>query len=80
MHYVYILSDVSDKTYIGYSNDLRQRLQNHKYKNVRTTSVYEEPKLIWYCAFISKKKALDFEKYLKVGSGHAFAKKHLIGF
>lgn len=78
MHYVYILQDAAGKVYIGYSSDLRQRLQNHAYKNVRTTSAYEEPKLIWYCAFANKKKALDFEVYLKAGSGHAFAKKHLI--
>jgi len=76
--YAHFLRDVAGKTYTGYSNNLRQRLRNHTYKDVQTTSAYEEPKLIWYCAFISKKKALDFEKYLKVGSGHAFAKKHLI--
>ena len=35
-------------------------------------------KLKWYCAFDNKKKALDFEKYLKQGSGFAFARKHLL--
>ena len=78
MYYVYILRDATGRIYTGYSEDLRQRLQNHEYKDVRTTSIYEEPKLVWYCAFASKKKALNFEKYLKAGSGHAFAKKHLI--
>jgi len=77
MHYVYILQDAFGRLYIGYSDNLRQRLQNHKYKDVRTTSIYKDPNLIWYCAFIDKKKALNFEKYLKAGSGHAFTKKHL---
>jgi predicted GIY-YIG superfamily endonuclease len=78
MYYVYILQDGRDKVYVGYSHDLRKRLQYHASGGVITTKVYKEPKLIWYCAFRDKKKALEFEKYLKVGSGHAFVKKHLI--
>ncbi len=53
-------------------------LQDHRYKEVTTTKIYKEPQLIWYCAFRDKKKALDFEKYLKVGSGHAFARKRFV--
>jgi len=34
--------------------------------------------LIWYCAFLEKKKVLAFEKYLKSSSGFAFRNKHLI--
>jgi len=78
MHYVYILRDTAGKLYFGYSSDLRQRIRNHTRGEVATTKTYREPRLIWYCAFINKKQALDFEKYLKAGSGHAFAKKHLI--
>ncbi len=78
MHYVYILQDEREKLYVGYSGDLKKRIQDHKYKEVSTTKIYKEPRLIWYCAFVSKKRALDFEKYLKVGSGHAFTRKHLI--
>lgn len=33
--------------------------------------------LITYVAFSDEQKALDFEKYVKVGSGYAFAKKRL---
>ena len=29
-----------------------------------------------YVCFDDKSKALEFERYLKVGSGYAFAKKH----
>jgi len=35
-------------------------------------------RLIFYAAFESKLKALQFEKYLKTGSGYAFKNKHLI--
>jgi predicted GIY-YIG superfamily endonuclease len=34
-------------------------------------------KLVWYCVFTTKKQAIDFEMYLKQGSGFAFARKHL---
>lgn len=78
MHYVYLLQDTSGKFYIGYSHDLKRRLQEHEQGMVDTTSIYRESKLVWYCAFTNKKKALDFEKYLKAGSGYAFAKKRLI--
>ena len=78
MHYIYLLQDERGKLYVGYSGDLRQRLSDHKSKRVNTTSTYKDPGLIWYCAFKNKKAALDFEKYLKIGSGHAFARKHLV--
>ncbi len=78
MHYVYILQDGRNKLYVGYSSDLKKRLKDHQYGAVATTKSYKVPQLVWYCAFRQKKKALDFEKYLKVGSGHAFTKKRLI--
>jgi len=44
-------------------------------KNSETGGQY---KLIFYSAFENKVKVLDFEKYLKHGSGHAFARKRLV--
>ena len=78
MHYVYILKDESGKLYVGYSSNLRKRLRYHHYGMVQTTKGYSDSRLVWYCGFIDKKKALDFERYLKVGSGHAFARKRFI--
>ena len=78
MHYVYILQDSDKELYVGYSSDLRKRVKDHQYKEVATTRIYKEPKLVWYCAFSDKRNALDFERYLKAGSGYAFVKKHLI--
>ena len=78
MHYVYILKDDRQKLYVGYSSDLKKRLQDHMYKEVVTTKIYQNPQLMWYCAFQDKKIALDFERYLKAGSGHAFARKHFV--
>src|SRR5215831_9296048 len=41
------------------------------------TAKFKPWKLVWYCAFPDKYKALEFEKYLKSHSGRAFAKKRL---
>lgn len=79
MHYVYILQSKSDKShYVGTTKDLRQRLREHNRGDVRFTSSKRPHSVVWYCAFSSKKKALAFEKYLKSGSGIAFAQKRLL--
>jgi predicted GIY-YIG superfamily endonuclease len=44
----------------------------------RTPQKFKPWKLVWYCAFPDKYKALAFEKYLKSHSGRAFAKKRLL--
>jgi hypothetical protein len=41
------------------------------------TAKFKPWKLVWYCAFPDKLKALAFEKYLKSHSGRAFSKKRL---
>jgi putative endonuclease len=41
------------------------------------TSKYKPWRLVTYVAFSDELKAASFERYLKPGSGHAFAKRHL---
>jgi len=78
MYYTYILlNSKTNQYYVGYSNNLKERLTCHSQGQVETTK-NGEYKLVWYCAFRSKEKALMFEKYLKSSSGHAFRKKHLL--
>ena len=79
MYYVYLLKSIKNpnKTYIGYTTDLKARLQKHNEGGSVHTKIYKPWKLITYVCFDCKKKALDFEKYIKAGSGYAFAKKRL---
>jgi predicted GIY-YIG superfamily endonuclease len=79
MYYVYLIKSVSfpDQTYVGYTTDLNERLQKHNQHSSLHTKKYAPWILVSYIAFDSKQKALDFEKYIKVGSGYAFAKKRL---
>ncbi len=79
MYFVYILQSEKDKTfYTGFSEDLDQRIQNHNWHLSKYTSAKAPYKLRWYGAFQDKKRALDFEKYLKSSSGFAFRNKHLV--
>lgn len=80
MYYTYILiNKLSAKTYIGSTSDLKARVKKHQSGEVRSTKYdYQNYELFWYCAFNSKKSAVQFELYLKSGSGRAFIKKRLI--
>ena len=80
MFYVYILRSVNhhNQTYIGYSSDLKQRLQYHNSGKCKHTSKFIPWNIEFYCAFKVKSKALNFEKYLKSHSGKAFTNKRLI--
>ncbi len=79
MHYVYFIRSLNfpDQTYIGYTTSLNERLEKHNSGGSVHTAKYKPWKLVTYLAFESEKKAKEFEKYIKVGSGHAFAKKRL---
>ena len=67
----------NDKTYVGCTSDLKERMQRHKNGYVPATKNLRPLKLLTYIAFTDKYKAYEFEKYLKSGSGRAFLKKRL---
>ncbi|NHK26693.1 GIY-YIG nuclease family protein [Parvularcula flava] len=77
MYYVYLIRSTSspDQKYVGFTEDLQQRLKAHNAGQSKHTAKYIPWKLVSCHAFDSKEKALAFEKYLKSGSGQAFAAK-----
>ncbi|MFA4872683.1 MAG: GIY-YIG nuclease family protein [Patescibacteria group bacterium] len=80
MYYVYLLQSVSylDQHYVGYTPDLKNRLKDHNEGKSKHTSKFKPWKLIYYSAFADERKAKEFEKYLKTGSGRAFLKRHFL--
>ena len=76
--YVYILECNDDTYYVGCTSDLDDRLYRHSQKQVRYTSSRLPVKLVGFHAFPDKYQAYAYEKYLKSGSGRAFAKRHLL--
>lgn len=78
MYYTYILKRSNNTYYHGYSSKLSSRIKAHINGEVSQTKNYRPIELIFYAAFKSKKKALDFESYLKTHSGFAFRNKRLV--
>lgn len=79
MHYIYILQSKRDFSYYkGITRDLKKRLYDHNHGSNKYSSSKTPWVLVWYCAFKDKQKAVDFEKYIKQGSGAAFIKKHIL--
>ena len=78
MHYVYLIeSESSAARYVGYTDDLRLRIDDHNSGKNRSTKAGRPWRLKTYLAFSTKQQALEFESYLKSGSGHAFARRRL---
>ncbi len=63
--------------YVGYTDNLRQRIADHNLGRNSSAAPHAPWRLQAYLAFFTKPQALAFERYLKSGSGHAFAKKRL---
>lgn len=80
MYYVYILKSQNDpdKNYIGQTDDVAQRLYVHNTGGSSHTAKYKPWKLIASISFETKEKAIEFEQYLKSGSGRAFIKKRFL--
>jgi len=79
MKYVYLLQSIPLRAqgYIGITDDLNRRLEEHNSGKSNHTSKYRPWKIVTAVRFENDKRALAFEKYLKSGSGRAFAKRHL---
>ena len=77
MQYVYLLESRASPSerYVGITNELRRRLRDHNAGLSRHTAKFAPWRIVTYVAFADPLKAADFEKYLKSGSGHAFARK-----
>jgi len=78
MQYVYILKCADDSLYTGCTNNLKNRLNQHRNGKVHYTQDKLPLELIYYSAFKEKFRAYQFEKYLKSGSGIAFRNRHLV--
>ena len=70
MYYVYILwSYEQSKFYIGYTNDIKRRLSEHRAGKVHSTKRYTQFTLLFYEAFIAQEDAIRRELYFKTTKG-----------
>jgi len=77
-YYVYILELSNKKHYVGCTINIKERFTRHSRGYVPATKRYRPLRLLWCCSFSDRYKAYQFEKYLKSGSGRAFALKRLL--
>ncbi|MHC4562202.1 MAG: GIY-YIG nuclease family protein [Planctomycetota bacterium] len=65
-----------DKRYVGLTRDLKKRLRGHDAGKSPHTSKFAPWELVVAVHFADRHKAEAPERYLKEGSGHAFANRH----
>jgi predicted GIY-YIG superfamily endonuclease len=75
---VYILRSLSDprRPYVGLTSDVRARLEDHNAGRCPHTARHRPWQLHVTIELPDERRALAFERYLKSGSGRAFAKRH----
>ncbi|MFZ2029073.1 MAG: GIY-YIG nuclease family protein [Vitreimonas sp.] len=77
MFYVYMLrSEIHpNERYTGFTTNLEQRLKKHNEGASIHTAKHKPWRLVSSLAFENERRACEFERYLKSGSGKAFANK-----
>ena len=79
MWFVYVLKSKLDfEYYIGSTNDINRRFEEHNSGTVISTKPRIPFSLEAYICVKTKNKAIQLEKYLKFGSGNAILKKRIL--
>jgi len=76
--FVYVLESIidSDRHYTGLTADVVKRLRSHNDSRAIHTSKFAPWRLLVAIEFADTNCAARFEKFLKTGSGRAFARHH----
>jgi predicted GIY-YIG superfamily endonuclease len=79
MWYVYILKSLKDnELYIGSTNNIQRRLNEHNSAMVDSTKSRIPLRLKAYIAVKDKAKAIELEQYFKTGSGKAILQRRIL--
>jgi len=75
---VYVLESRADpsKHYVGITSDVGRRLEWHNHGMSGQTTSHRPWSVLITMEFAEETTAVRFERYLKSGSGRAFAKRH----
>jgi putative endonuclease len=78
--FVYVAQSMVDpnRYYCGLTSDVTERLTTHNSGGSRHTASLRPWRLVVALEFAAEAGAVAFEKYLKTGSGRAFAKRHFV--
>jgi putative endonuclease len=80
MWFVYVLKSIGHPFYyVGHTRDVQRRMDQHNSGLNQSTKYYAPFTLETYVAVKTEKKAIELEKYFKVGSGKAILMKRFLG-
>jgi len=80
-YYIYVLKSLKDgNKYVGYTNDIKNRVKEHEEGKVKSTKNRLPVKLIYFEGCLNQKDAIKREKYLKTSWGKKFIKSRLINY
>jgi len=75
VYYLYILlSEKDNKRYVGFSENLKRRINEHYSGSVKSAKNRRPLKLIYFEEYESKGDAIKREKFFKSGLGRSFLK------
>jgi len=78
MYFVYVLkSEVNGNLYKGYTQNLRQRVDQHNRGRTKSTKAFVPWTLVYWEEFEDAIDARKREKYFKTAAGRRFIKKVL---
>ena len=78
MYYVYVLISLKDRNfYVGYTDNLKERLKQHQQGKVMSTKNRRPLKLVYYEACLNQQDATHREKYLKTSWGKRYIKNRI---
>ena len=77
-YYIYVLqSGIDGKFYVGYTENLEQRLTSHNDGKVVSTRNRRPMKLVYYEFCLNKTDAINRERYLKTAWGKRYIKNRI---
>jgi len=78
MHYVYVLLSLKDnRFYTGYTEDMKQRMEEHRLGKVSSTRNRRPLEVVYYEACLDQADALHRERYLKTTWGKRYLRSRL---
>ncbi|MBT6254139.1 GIY-YIG nuclease family protein [Candidatus Uhrbacteria bacterium] len=75
MHYVYVLHCADNKLYIGFSDNVRNRIRQHRAGEVRSTKHRLPLSIVSIECYVNRADATSREVFLKSGAGHKQLKR-----
>lgn len=77
-YYTYVLKSDKDKNlYVGWTNDLKERINAHLRGKTKSTKSRLPLRLVYYEACLDRAGAIKREKQLKTGFGRSYLKRRI---